>query len=78
MLWGPTASPCPPLKNVNSQGSHISGVRYLVSRPVLEGRKTDLVIFDKDGTLIDFDAAWTPWVKELNKRYMYVKLDMAE
>ena len=38
-------------------------------QPALEGRKTDLVIFDKDGTLIDFDAAWTPWVIALNRRY---------
>ena len=28
----------------------------------------DLVIFDKDGTLIDFDAMWGPWVVELARR----------
>jgi phosphoglycolate phosphatase len=28
----------------------------------------DLVIFDKDGTLIDFDAMWGPWVVELAER----------
>lgn len=28
----------------------------------------DLVIFDKDGTLIDFDAMWGPWVIELARR----------
>jgi phosphoglycolate phosphatase len=28
----------------------------------------DLVVFDKDGTLIDFDAMWSPWVVELTRR----------
>ncbi|HEY7589723.1 MAG TPA: HAD family hydrolase [Candidatus Limnocylindrales bacterium] len=28
----------------------------------------DLVIFDKDGTLIDFDAMWAPWLVELATR----------
>jgi phosphoglycolate phosphatase len=28
----------------------------------------DLVVFDKDGTLIDFDAMWAPWVVELAAR----------
>ena len=28
----------------------------------------DLLIFDKDGTLIDFDAMWGPWVVELARR----------
>src|SRR5205814_1470534 len=33
------------------------------SRQLLDG--IDLVVFDKDGTLIDFDAMWSPWVVEL-------------
>jgi phosphoglycolate phosphatase len=28
----------------------------------------DLVIFDKDGTLLDFDAMWSPWIVELTRR----------
>jgi phosphoglycolate phosphatase len=28
----------------------------------------DLVVFDKDGTLIDFDAMWAPWIVELAGR----------
>ncbi|HEY0442598.1 MAG TPA: HAD-IA family hydrolase [Candidatus Limnocylindrales bacterium] len=28
----------------------------------------ELVVFDKDGTLIDFDAMWGPWVIELTRR----------
>jgi phosphoglycolate phosphatase len=28
----------------------------------------ELVVFDKDGTLIDFDAMWSPWVIELARR----------
>jgi phosphoglycolate phosphatase len=30
--------------------------------------KTQLVIFDKDGTLIDFHAMWATWVEELARR----------
>ena len=33
---------------------------------LLEG--IDLVVFDKDGTLIDFDAMWSPWTVELAAR----------
>jgi phosphoglycolate phosphatase-like HAD superfamily hydrolase len=28
----------------------------------------DLVVFDKDGTLIDFHAMWSPWIVELTRR----------
>jgi phosphoglycolate phosphatase-like HAD superfamily hydrolase len=28
----------------------------------------DLVVFDKDGTLVDFDAMWVPWVTEIAAR----------
>jgi phosphoglycolate phosphatase len=31
-------------------------------------RGIDLVVFDKDGTLIDFDAMWSPWIVELTAR----------
>jgi phosphoglycolate phosphatase-like HAD superfamily hydrolase len=34
--------------------------------PLLDG--IDLVIFDKDGTLIDFEAMWGPWVVDLAGR----------
>src|SRR4051794_27448992 len=34
--------------------------------PVLTG--IDLVVFDKDGTLISFDAMWTGWARELGNR----------
>lgn len=33
---------------------------------LLEG--IDLVVFDKDGTIIDFDAMWSPWTVELAAR----------
>jgi phosphoglycolate phosphatase len=36
------------------------------SRQLLDG--IELVVFDKDGTLIDFDAMWSPWVVELARR----------
>lgn len=28
----------------------------------------ELVVFDKDGTLVDFDAMWVPWVTEIARR----------
>ena len=28
----------------------------------------ELIVFDKDGTLIDFDATWSPWIVELTRR----------
>jgi phosphoglycolate phosphatase-like HAD superfamily hydrolase len=34
--------------------------------PALDG--IDLVVFDKDGTLISFDAMWTGWARELGNR----------
>jgi phosphoglycolate phosphatase len=34
--------------------------------PVLDG--IDLVVFDKDGTLISFDAMWSGWARELGSR----------
>ena len=34
--------------------------------PALDG--IDLVVFDKDGTLISFDAMWSGWARELGSR----------
>lgn len=34
--------------------------------PVLDG--IDLVVFDKDGTLISFDAMWSGWARDLGTR----------
>jgi phosphoglycolate phosphatase-like HAD superfamily hydrolase len=34
--------------------------------PILEG--IDVVVFDKDGTLISFDAMWVGWARELGGR----------
>jgi phosphoglycolate phosphatase len=34
--------------------------------PLLDG--VDLVVFDKDGTLFDFEAMWGGWVEELGRR----------
>ncbi|MEA2549876.1 MAG: hypothetical protein QOI00_2166 [Chloroflexota bacterium] len=34
--------------------------------PILDG--IDLVVFDKDGTLISFEAMWTGWVRDLGTR----------
>ena len=34
--------------------------------PALDG--IDLVVFDKDGTLISFDAMWSGWARELGER----------
>ena len=36
------------------------------SRSQLEG--IELIVFDKDGTLIDFDAMWSPWTRQLAAR----------
>jgi HAD superfamily hydrolase (TIGR01509 family) len=37
-----------------------------VTAPDLSG--IDLIVFDKDGTLIDFGAMWVPWIRELARR----------
>jgi phosphoglycolate phosphatase-like HAD superfamily hydrolase len=34
--------------------------------PILDG--VDVVVFDKDGTLISFDAMWSGWARELGTR----------
>ena len=41
-------------------------MRVAPGSPVLDG--IDLVVFDKDGTLIDFHAMWGGWAAELGRR----------
>jgi phosphoglycolate phosphatase len=38
----------------------------LTLHPILDG--IELVVFDKDGTLISFDAMWTGWARDLGTR----------
>ena len=40
-----------------------AGDAVVTLHPVLDG--IDLVVFDKDGTLISFDAMWSGWAREL-------------
>ncbi|MFL5680322.1 MAG: HAD family hydrolase [Chloroflexota bacterium] len=49
---------------MTARPAHATGPRE--PHPLLDG--IDLVVFDKDGTLIDFDSMWTPWVIELTER----------
>ena len=42
--------------------SRRGGRRARCDRPALDG--IDLVIFDKDGTLIDFDTMWSGWARD--------------
>src|SRR5689334_12389346 len=44
------------------------GVRQRHVHHVIELSPFRLVIFDKDGTLIDFDAMWSGWVETLAAR----------
>ncbi|MFH4979691.1 hypothetical protein AB6A40_006400 [Gnathostoma spinigerum] len=36
--------------------------------PSFPDSKARIVIFDKDGTIIDFDVMWIPWVEDVGKR----------
>jgi len=38
----------------------------MTTHPILEG--IELVVFDKDGTLISFEAMWTGWARDLGTR----------
>jgi phosphoglycolate phosphatase len=49
---------------VTARPAHATGPQE--PRSLLD--EIDLVVFDKDGTLIDFDSMWTPWVIELTRR----------
>lgn len=51
------AWPRPPLRDERSDVS---------LHPVLDG--IELVVFDKDGTLISFEAMWSGWARELGSR----------
>jgi phosphoglycolate phosphatase len=45
---------------VTDSGAHVD------LHPILDG--IDLVVFDKDGTLISFEAMWASWARELGNR----------
>src|SRR5215831_13997203 len=40
--------------------------RPVTLHPALDG--IDLIVFDKDGTLISFEAMWSGWTRELGAR----------
>eukprot|EP00960_Hanusia_phi_P043833 756297-Hanusia_phi.AAC.2 len=57
--------------------SVISRASYSAMSPTIEtfvpaasSRKVKLVIFDKDGTLISFDATWSKWADDLIARFV--------
>jgi phosphoglycolate phosphatase-like HAD superfamily hydrolase len=63
----PTPAPMPPATpEATPPATPEAATREPVLHPALDG--IDLVVFDKDGTLISFEAMWAGWARELGTR----------